>query len=47
MGVVHNLIAVGLIMIVFVIFASHGLAGLRWPGRKRALRAGALAAAHE
>ena len=39
-GVVYNLIAVGGIMIVFVIFAPKGLAGLRLPG-KRELRADA------
>ena len=38
-GVVYNLIAVGGIMIVFVIFAPKGLAGLRLPSRKRELRA--------
>jgi len=36
-GVVYNLIAVGGIMIVFVIFAPKGLAGLRLP-RKREIR---------
>lgn len=30
-GVVYNLIAVGLVMIVFTIFVPRGLAGLRWP----------------
>jgi branched-chain amino acid transport system permease protein len=32
-GVVYNLIAVGLVMVVFVIFIPRGLAGLRWPRR--------------
>ncbi len=40
-GVVYNLIAVGGIMIVFVIFAPKGLAGLRLPSRKREARADA------
>ena len=38
-GVVYNLIAVGLIMIVFVLFAPKGLAGLRLPRRGRVRRA--------
>jgi branched-chain amino acid transport system permease protein len=38
-GVVYNLIAVGVIMIVFVMFAPKGLAGLRLPARKRQRRA--------
>ncbi len=33
-GVVYNLIAVGLVMILFVIFVPRGLAGLRWPRRR-------------
>lgn len=44
-GVVYNLIAVGVIMIIFVIFAPKGLAGLRLRANKRRLRADALAAA--
>jgi branched-chain amino acid transport system permease protein len=32
-GVVYNLIALGLVMIVFVIFLPRGLAGVRWPRR--------------
>ncbi len=43
-GVVYNLIAVGVIMIVFVMFAPKGLAGLRPGAGKRRLRADALAA---
>ena len=38
-GVVYNLIAVGVIMIVFVMFAPKGLAGLRLPTRTRQRRA--------
>ena len=44
-GVVYNLIAVGGILIVFVIFAPKGLAGLRLPSRTRELRADAQNAA--
>ncbi len=40
LGVVYNLIAVGAVMIVFVIFLPRGLAGIRRP-RKRELRADA------
>ncbi|GAC1347776.1 MAG: branched-chain amino acid ABC transporter permease [Acetobacteraceae bacterium] len=42
-GVVYNLIAVGLIMIIFVIYAPKGLAGLRLPSRRREVRADARA----
>lgn len=38
-GVVFNLVAVGLVMTVFVIYFPTGLAGLRWRGRKRIQRA--------
>lgn len=37
-GVVYNLIAVGLVMIVFVIFIPRGLAGLRWRRRGHEVR---------
>jgi ABC-type branched-subunit amino acid transport system permease subunit len=41
-GVVYNLIVVGLILMVFVIFVPHGLAGLwRHPGTQRSRRGGA------
>lgn len=43
-GVVYNLIAVGLVMIAFVIFVPRGIAGLRLPSRKRQIRADALRA---
>jgi branched-chain amino acid transport system permease protein len=38
-GVVYNLIGVGLVMIVFVIFLPRGLAGIRRSSRKRQIRA--------
>ncbi len=41
-GVVYNLIAVGLVMVVFVIFVPRGLAGLRLNPQRRKLRADAL-----
>ena len=44
-GVVYNLIAVGIVMIVFVLFAPKGLAGLRTWSRRRRLRADAAAQA--
>lgn len=37
-GVFYNLIAVGLVMIVFVIFVPRGLAGLRLPRREPQMR---------
>jgi branched-chain amino acid transport system permease protein len=40
-GVVYNLVAVGVVIVVFVIAFPRGLAGLRWPGRGRVLRADA------
>jgi len=43
-GVVYNLVAVGLIMMMFVIFLPRGLAGITW-GRGRIQRKDALGAA--
>ncbi len=43
-GVVYNLIAVGAVMVVFVIFVPRGLAGLRPPRRGRVQRADRTAA---
>jgi len=37
-GVVYNLVAVGLVIMVFVIFLPRGLAGLRFGGAKHVLR---------
>lgn len=37
-GVVYNLIAIGLVIMVFVIFIPHGLARLSLPRRRRILR---------
>jgi branched-chain amino acid transport system permease protein len=43
-GVVYNLMAIGLVIIVFVILVPRGLASLRWPARGRSLRADAARA---
>jgi branched-chain amino acid transport system permease protein len=43
-GVVYNLIAVGLVMMLFVIFVPRGLAGLALGGQKPRLRADAVKA---
>lgn len=42
-GIVYNLIAVGLVIMVFVIFVPRGLAGIVWAPRGRTLRRDALA----
>lgn len=42
-GVVYNLVAVGLVMMTFVIFLPRGLAGLRWGRRGRIQRGDASA----
>jgi branched-chain amino acid transport system permease protein len=43
-GVVYNLVMVGLVIMVFVIFVPRGLAGLTGPGPGRGLRRDAVAA---
>ena len=43
-GVVYNLIAVGAVMVLFVIFVPRGLAGLRFRRRGRIVRADRKAA---
>lgn len=44
-GIVYNLIAVGLVIMVFVIFVPRGIAGIALPRRGRTLRRDALAVA--
>lgn len=41
-GIVYNLIVIGLVIIVFIIFIPKDLGSARWPRRGRRLSADAL-----